>query len=101
MNISEIKANSSRLRLAREERAQSSYYWLRGFGGKFFLANRKEQQMQIIIHIPARTQKYRLIIQTQLVEQLLTFYTDLFTLGNDMKHIEKSSDTYYSSQAAN
>ena len=57
--------------------------------------------MQIIIRIPARTQKYRLIIQTQLVEQLLTFYTDLFTLGNDMKHIEKSSDTYYSNQAAN
>lgn len=57
--------------------------------------------MQIIIHIPARTQKYRLIIQTQLVEQLLTFYTDLFTLGNDMKHIEKSNDTYYSNQAAN
>lgn len=68
---------------------------------EIFLGNRKEQQMQIIIHIPARTQKYRLIIQTQLVEQLLTFYTDLFTLGNDMKHIEKSSDTYYSNQAAN
>ena len=94
MSISEIKANSSRLRLAWEERAQWS---LAGI----FLGNRKEQQMQIIIHIPARTQKYRLIIQTQLVEQLLTFYTDLFTLGNDMKHIEKSSDTYYSNQAAN
>ena len=55
---------------------------------EFFLANRKEQKMQIIIHIPARAQKYRLIIQTQLVEQLLTFYTDLFTLGKEMKHFE-------------
>lgn len=68
---------------------------------EFFLANRKEQQMQIIIHIPAHAQKYRLIIQTQLVEQLLTFYSDLFTLGDDTKHIEKSSDTCYSNRGAN
>lgn len=44
--------------------------------------------MQIISHIPARAQKYRFIIQTQLVQQLLTFYADLFTLGKDMKHFE-------------
>lgn len=44
--------------------------------------------MQIIIHIPARAQKYRFIIRTQLLEQLLTFYADLFTLGKDIKHFE-------------